>query len=237
MTERYCVYKRVSTVRQGESGLGLEAQQRAVTEFLHSQAGTVVGEFEEVESGKEANRPQLLKAIEQCKLTGAKLLIAKLDRLSRSAHFLLGLEKAGIEFIACDMPHANRLTVGIMALVAQEEREAISRRTKAALGSVNATITREGHYVARSGRSITRLGNPNPPKMRLGSEAGVAAFQANADAFANRVAPSVRALLSAEGSMNKVAARLNEIGVKTARDGAWTAKAVQRVLDRTALAA
>lgn len=230
---KFCVYLRVSTLRQGESGLGLDAQRRAVTEYLNGGAGTVVGEFEEVESGKRADRPELKRAIDLCHLTGAKLLIAKLDRLSRDAHFLLGLEKAGIEFVAADMPHATRMTVGIMALVAQEEREAISRRTKVALQSVKEKIARDGQHVSRAGRSITRLGNPNAPKVRVGSAAGVAAFQAKADAFAERVAPGIGSLLQTEGSLRRVAVRLNEMGVKTARDGVWTAKAVQRVLERT----
>lgn len=230
MAERYVAYFRVSTVRQGESGLGLEAQRRAVSDFLNGAA--VIGEFEEVESGKRNDRPELVKAIALCRLTNAKLLIAKLDRLSRDAHFLLGLEKAGVEFVAADMPFANRLTVGILALVAQEEREAISRRTKAALASVNARIKAEGSYTARSGRVITRLGNDATPSG--GSAAGIAALKASADEFAGRVAPTVKALLAAEGSLNRVAQRLNEMGAKTPRGGIWTAKAVSRVLNRAA---
>lgn len=237
MESRYVAYFRVSTTRQGESGLGLEAQRRAVADFLGGDGGAVVGEFEEIESGKRSDRPELAKAVALCRMTGARLLIARLDRLSRDAHFLLGLEKAGVEFIAADMPFANRLTVGILALVAQEEREAISRRTRAALASVKARIHADGQYAARSGRVLTRLGNPNPPRTSAGSAAGVAAFQANADAFAARVAPTAKALLAAEGSLNRVASRLNEMGVKTARGGVWTAKAVSRVLERQPLAA
>lgn len=234
MTGRYVAYFRVSTTRQGESGLGLEAQRRAVSDFLSGDTGAVVGEFEEVESGKRSDRPELAKAVALCRMTGARLLIARLDRLSRDAHFLLGLEKAGVEFTAADMPFANRLTVGILALVAQEEREAISRRTKAALASVKARIEVDGAYTSRAGRVLTRLGNPNMPKTAAGSAAGVATFQANADAFAARVAPTAKALLAAEGSLNRVAARLNEMHVTGARGGVWTAKAVSRVLDRVA---
>ncbi len=233
MATLYVTYFRVSTVRQGVSGLGLEAQQRAVAEYLSAPDAVVVGEFKEIESGKRNDRPALDAAIERCQQTGARLLIAKLDRLSRDAHFLLGLDKRGVDFVATDMPQANRLTVGIMALVAQEEREAISRRTKAALASINARIGTDGFYIARSGRALTRLGNPNSPKIKVASASGVAAFQAKADAFAASIAPTARALMSSEGSLNRTAARLNQMRVLTARGGSWTPTAVQRILART----
>ena len=120
---KFVSYLRVSTKRQGESGLGLEAQRASVDAWLNGGRWQLVEEHVEVESGKRAdNRPALNKALEACRAYSAKLVIAKLDRLSRDAHFLLGLEKAGVEFVAVDMPHANRLTVGIMALVAEQER-------------------------------------------------------------------------------------------------------------------
>ena len=123
---KFVSYLRVSTARQGRSGLGLEAQRQAVTDWLDGGRWTLVKEFVEVESGKHADRPQLEKALQLCRLLGAKLIIAKLDRLSRDVHFLTGLEKAGIEFVCADMPEANRLTIHIMAVMAQHEREAIS---------------------------------------------------------------------------------------------------------------
>lgn len=126
------------TDRQGKSDLGLEAQRAAVTDFLNGGRWKVLGEFVEVESGKNNDRPQLAAAITACRLYGAKLLIAKLDRPSRDALFLLGLEKAGIEFVCADMPSANRPTIGIMAMVAEEERRMISARTKAALQAAKA---------------------------------------------------------------------------------------------------
>ena len=132
---KFVSYLRVSTARQGRSGLGLEAQRQAVEDFLNGGNWQLVKEFVEVESGKNADRPQLAKAFQLCRLIGAKLVIAKLDRLSRDAHFLLGLEKAGVDFVAADMPQANRLTIGIMAVMAQHEREMISERTKAALAA------------------------------------------------------------------------------------------------------
>jgi DNA invertase Pin-like site-specific DNA recombinase len=108
---RYAAYYRVSTAQQGRSGLGLDAQREAVRVFLDGSAAALAEEFTEVESGKHTDRPQLAQALDACRLTGAILVIAKLDRLSRDAHFLLGLEKAGVEFVAADMPNANRLTV------------------------------------------------------------------------------------------------------------------------------
>ncbi|MET4173882.1 DNA invertase Pin-like site-specific DNA recombinase [Bradyrhizobium sp. LA6.1] len=132
----FVAYYRVSTKGQGRSGLGLEAQQEAVRNYLNGGRWSLAEAFTEVESGKrDDDRPQLAKALQTCRVYGAKLVIAKLDRLSRDAHFLLGLEKAGVDFVAADMPHANRLTVGIMAMVADEERRAISERTKVALAA------------------------------------------------------------------------------------------------------
>lgn len=132
----FVAYYRVSTKGQKKSGLGLEAQQEAVRRYLNDGQSSLVEAFTEVESGKrDDDRPQLARALQTCRVYGAKLVIAKLDRLSRDAHFLLGLEKARVDFVCTDMPHANRLTVGIMAMVADEERRAISDRTKAALAA------------------------------------------------------------------------------------------------------
>jgi DNA invertase Pin-like site-specific DNA recombinase len=118
---KWISYLRVSTGRQGRSGLGLEAQRKAVDDFLDGGNWNLVKEFVEVESGKNSDRLVLAEAFKACRLYGAKLVIAKLDRLSRNAHFLLGLKEAGVDFVCADMPSANRLTVGIMAMVAEEE--------------------------------------------------------------------------------------------------------------------
>ena len=139
-------YYRVSTDKQGRSGLGLEAQQAAVRAFLEGRGWPPLAEFTEVESGRRSDRPELAKAMAACRLYGATLVIAKLDRLSRHAAFLLTLRDAGIEFVACDMPDANRLTVGIMAMVAEDEAERISARTKAALAAAKARGTRLGGF-------------------------------------------------------------------------------------------
>ena len=129
----FVAYYRTSTDRQGRSGLDLEVQRKAVADFLNGGNGRLVAECTEVERSKHADRPALAKALEACRLRRAKLIIAKLDRLSRDAPFLLGLEKAGVDFVAADMPTANRLTVGIMAMVADEERRMISKCTTEAL--------------------------------------------------------------------------------------------------------
>lgn len=139
--KRFIAYYRVSTTRQGGSGLGLEAQKTAVTERVGGGAGRLGGEFLEIGSGRRTDRAQLAAGLQACRQHHATLVIAKLDRLARNAHFLLVLEKAGVDFVACDMPSANRLTLGILALVAEEKARAISARTKAALATAKARGT------------------------------------------------------------------------------------------------
>jgi DNA invertase Pin-like site-specific DNA recombinase len=218
---KFISYLRVSTTKQGQSGLGLEAQRKAVTNFLNGGNWTLLAEFVEVESGKKNDRPELNKALAHCKLTGATLVIAKLDRLSRNAHFLLGLQEAGVHFIAADMPTANELTVGIMALVAQEERKAISARTKAALA-------------AAKERGV-KLGCPNGAAhlRQYGNELGVEAVKRNADERAWKLANVVKEI-QAKGitSLKGIADELNRMGVTTARGGAWYASSVKNLLTR-----
>jgi len=173
----------------------------------------------------------MAKAIELCRLTGAKLLIARLDRLSRDVHFLSGLEKQGIDFVACDMPTANRFTVHIMAAVAQQEREATSARTKAALGSIKDRLDRGETYTSKAGRTVVRLGNPNGMKHSR-PDLGVQAIKAKADEFAARVGPTIQTLRDGELTLDQIAGRLNSMKVPTARGSTWTPTAVKRVLDR-----
>src|SRR5215468_10112218 len=131
----YVNYYRVSTQRQGRSGLGLDAQRATVKSYLDGHHGIELATFTEVESGKVNERPQLEAALRRCRQTRATLLVAKIDRLSRNAAFLLSLRDAGVRFVAADMPEMNETVVGIMAVIAQHEREAISQRTKAALAA------------------------------------------------------------------------------------------------------
>lgn len=231
MSDHFVAYYRVSTIRQGRSGLGLDAQRQAVANYLKDGRWDLVGEFTEVESGKSADRPKLSQAIDLCRLTGARLVIAKLDRLSRDVHFLSGLEKAGIDFVCADMPSANKFTINIMAAVAQQEREATSARTVAALATIKKRIAQEGSYTSRSGRTITRLGNPDGLSS-LRPDLGVAAVKARADEFASRIGPTIQDLRARGLSFQAIADRLNLMRVRTSRGGPWAAMQVKRAVDR-----
>ncbi len=218
---KFVSYLRVSTAKQGESGLGIEAQRKAVLEFLNGGNWELLAEYTETESGKKNDRPKLAKALEHCKLTGATLVIAKLDRLSRNAHFLLGLQEAGVKFVAVDMPTANELTVGIMALVAQEERKAISARTKAALA-------------AAKERGV-KLGCPNGAAhlRQYGNELGVEAIKRGADERASKLTGLVREIQEAGAtSLREIADELNRRSITTARGGKWHASSVRNLLAR-----
>lgn len=217
-------YCRVSTARQGKSGLGLEAQREAVKGYLNGGNCSLVSEFTEVESGKKSDRPELEKALQACRVYGAKLVIAKLDRLSRDAHFLLGLEKAGVDFVAADMPHANRLTVGIMAMVADEERRMISQRTKAALAAAK--------------RRGVKLGGDRGARLtKAARRAGRDAQTAQAQSRAANLTPIIRELqLTGVTTYSAIAKAFNQRSIPTPRNGSgWTATQVARVMSRLAL--
>lgn len=168
MAKNLVAYIRVSTKKQGESGLGLEAQQAAVTAYAASCHGTIIAEAKEVETAKKAttaNRPELAKALARCKLTGATLVVAKLDRLARNVAFTSALMESGVEFVACDMPHANRLTIHIMAAVAEDETRRISQRTKDALARFKA-----GKKIPKRYREL--YGEDNVPAEIVAATAG-----------------------------------------------------------------
>lgn len=218
---RFIAYLRVSTDRQGRSGLGLEAQRAAVTDFLNGGAWTLIAEVVEVESGANDERPELARALALCRAHRAVLVVAKLDRLARDAHFLLGLHKAGVDFLACDMPSANRMTVGIMAVVAEEERRMISARTKAALAAAKARGRVLGGFRGRAGTA------EDAARAR-------AAHKRNADERAEALAP-ILARLDPDGtaSLNALARSLAAENVPTPRGrGAWTPTAVARLRAR-----
>jgi DNA invertase Pin-like site-specific DNA recombinase len=226
---RFVSYLRVSTDRQGRSGLGLEAQRKAVEDYLNGGGWELIAELVEVESGKLNDRPKLREALALCRLHRATLVIAKLDRLSRDAHFLLGLQKelqqAGLRFVAADMPAANELTVGIMAVVAQAERKMISARTKAALAAAKARGKRLG----------------NPANLR-NQEAGRVQGRAKRSAIAAERAADLRPIIadvqaSGAQSLRQIAARLNQRGIPTARGSKWSAVQVKRIFERAGLSA
>jgi DNA invertase Pin-like site-specific DNA recombinase len=214
---KFVAYYRVSTQRQGRSGLGLDAQRTAVRDYLNGGDWTLVSEFTEIESGKLNDRPELTTALAACRVHGAVLVIAKLDRLSRDAHFLLGLDKGGVEFVATDMPNANRLTVGIMALVAQQEREAISARTKAAL-------------LAAKSRG-QKLGRPaNLANRMVGCINSAASRRTKAEAFRNDLLPLAReAMDRGNTSLRAVAEYLNAKHIPARSGGMWSAAQVRRL--------
>ena len=220
-------YLRVSTRKQGQSGLGLDAQRQAIEAYAAQRGATILETFTEVESGRNNARPELARAMHLAKVTGATLLIAKLDRLSRNAAFLLTLRDSGVRFVAADMPDANELTVGIMALVAQQEREAISRRTKEALR-------------AAKSRGV-RLGNPNGAaplrRAQKGNGAALEAIRVVADRHAENLR-AVLAELSAQGvrSLGAVAQALNDRGILTPRGGRWHKSSVRNLTRRLAIA-
>jgi DNA invertase Pin-like site-specific DNA recombinase len=222
---RFISYLRVSTARQGQSGLGLEAQREAIDSYLNGGSWQLLGEYVEVESGKGGgdNRPKLRDALEACKRTGSTLLIAKLDRLSRNVAFISNLMESGVDFTACDFPQANRLTIHVLAAVAEHEREMISKRTKDALRAAKA-------------RGI-RLGSPQnltEEAARRGRVAGAAKRVTKADRFALWIAPTIRAHIDNGLSLKKTAEELNKAGVLTPRGkaGAWTHTAVKNALSR-----
>ena len=205
----YVAYYRVSTQRQGQSGLGLEAQREAVQPY----AADIVAEYTEVESGKRAQRPQLQAALDHCKRIGATILIAKLDRLSRDAGFLFALRDSGVAIKAADMPHASTLEFGIRAVFAQHEREQISERTKAALRAAKA-------------RGV-KLGSPTPS---AGGQATRSRESAALAASYAQAVPLAQELQRAGLSLREVAAVLNRRAIPTARGGAWHASSVRNAL-------
>lgn len=219
---RFVSYLRVSTEQQGRSGLGVEAQRKAVADYLNGGSWELTGEFVEVESGKRDDRPQLAAALAACRARRATLVIAKLDRLSRDAHFLIGLQKAGVDFVAVDAPHADRFTVGVLALVAQKEREMISERTKAALAAARARGIKLG------GRREGAL-----PNKAEGAARSVEVRKAKADQVAADLQPIIDSI-QAKGitSATGIARELNAMGIDTPRGGKWQAVSVQRLMAR-----
>ncbi|WP_323795153.1 recombinase family protein [Nisaea sp.] len=211
---RYIAYYRVSTARQGQSGLGLEAQQTAVRSFVNADA-EILEEFVEIESGRRNDRPRLLEALAACRRHKAVLIIAKLDRLARNVAFVSNLMEAGVDFVAVDMPHANRLTVHILAAVAEHEREMISQRTKAALAAAKA-------------RGV-RLGNPTGNPAGLEKARQRASEQARKHALkAQEVIEEIRS--AGLKSYRQLAKALNARGVESPRGGIWYAGSVQRLM-------
>lgn len=221
---KFIAYYRVSTKVQGESGLGLEGQRAAVTRFLNGGRWELVQEVVEIESGKRNDRPKLAEALRLCRIYNAKLLIAKLDRLSRNVLFISSLMESGVKFTAVDMPEATDMTIHILASVAQGEAKAISDRTRVALAAAKERGTQLGGLRSNSA-AIHTLGNAQSVKVR----------HARAVKRANDLLPIVEQA-KAEGAMTlrEIAAFLNQKNVPTPRGGEWSAVQVKRILDRAA---
>lgn len=220
---KFVSYLRVSTGRQGRSGLGLEAQRVSVTDYLNGGDWQLVAEVVEIESGKDNERPELQRAFDLCRDYGAKLVVAKIDRLTRDAAFLLSLRDAGVDFVAADMPDANRLTVGIMALVAEQEREAISKRTKDALAAAKARGVQLGAY--RDGQFVGRAGTEEDAQ-----RAREARVRASAVFARDKQRLLQEANSDGSASLQAIARWFNDHGVRTPSGrGQWTATAVRRL--------
>ena len=216
----FVTYLRVSTDRQGKSGLGLEAQRAAVLDHVAGK-GEIAAEYVEIESGKRNERPQLARAMAEAKRIGAVLLIAKLDRLARNVAFIANLLESGVEIAAADMPEANRFLLHIMAAVAEHEAQAISDRTRAALAAAKARGVALGWSMP--GRS---------DEQRQAARKGAACNAQKADQHATNVLPVIHQIAARGASLRQIADELNVRGIKTARGGLWYAATVRNMFAR-----
>lgn len=211
MEGSFVAYYRVSTDRQGRSGLGLDAQRKAVADYLNGGRWKLLAEFTEVETGKRNDRPELARALALCRKRKAKLVIAKLDRLSRNVAFIATMMDSKVEFVAVDNPHATRLTLHILAAVAEHEREMIAARTKAALQAAKARGVRLG---------------------RNGVDNLAPAYRAEALDRATALKPILEELRGTNLSARAIAHELNQRGTPTPKGGKWHAATVLRLLER-----
>ena len=217
---QYVIYTRVSTAEQGRSGLGLEAQQRDIQLFLTNYSEVpweIAGEFQDVQSGGDDDRPQLRAALDQCRRTGAELLVAKLDRLSRKVSFIAQLmDDPKVRLRVATMPQADKFQLHIYAALAEQERDFISARTRAALKAAKARGT--------------KLGGLRDTTMRRN-----VAIQQKATSEAQKLLQTIGPMRDAGQTLEAIAAALDRLGVATSRGGKWTAKQVSRVLARSRL--
>ncbi len=218
--KRYIAYYRVSTQKQGADGLGISAQQTTVREWLKSHGGVLLEEFTEVESGRKVNRVELQKAITDCQLKKATLIIAKIDRLSRNATFMFQLQDSKLDIVACDCPEMDKFTVRLLAVFAEREAELISQRTKAALAEKKAQGVKLGGW---RGCAVCEKAVQSAVQSRI----------AKADDYAEKIAGKLHRAQNEGLSLNAIARRMIAEGVRTPRGGInWTARTVKNVLDR-----
>jgi DNA invertase Pin-like site-specific DNA recombinase len=229
MVKPIVAYYRVSTKRQGESGLGLEGQRMAVEQYVSSQGATLAGSYTEVESGKKSDRPQMARALAHARRMNATLVVAKLDRLARNVAFTSTLMDSGVEFVCCDQPHATRLTIHILAAVAEDEARRISERTKTALAAAKARgvklgSAREGHWTGREDQRRAGL-------VKAQAMAAEARRKAADEAYIDLV-PDMQEMRDSGLSLRAIAARLNGQGHRTRRNKLWNPMQVRNVLQR-----
>lgn len=224
MSEKFVVYYRVSTNKQGKSGLGLDAQKKTVMDFLNGHGYEIAGELTEIESGGKDDRPELKKAVAACHLKKARLIVAKLDRLSRDLGFITQLQKSGVRFVVAEMPDATELTIHIYAALAQHERKLIGQRTKQALEAAKERGVQLGNPCLRRGEQI-----PGSGDTEQANEARIA----KADDFAQAVSAVIEEIKTqGAASLRQIACKLNDEGYKTAKGGVWHATSVARILKR-----
>ncbi len=227
--KKIVTYFRVSTKKQGKSGLGLEGQQSAVHDYISQNEGVLVGTYIEIETGKSKTRPELLKAIAHAKRSKSTLVVAKLDRLARNVAFTSALMEAKVDFVACDNPYATKFSIHILAAVAELEAEQISQRTKSALAEAKKKGTklgsnREGHWTGKEEQRQAGL-----------AKARISAAKANRAAFDGEYSdllPIVKQLHESGSSLQTIATHLNELGHTTRRGKLWNRMQVSRVLQR-----
>lgn len=227
MKGKFITYFRVSTADQGKSGLGLAAQRKTVMDYLNGGNHQILDEFQEIESGGNNNRPALQKAIRDCELKGARLIVAKLDRLSRDLHFITTLQESKVKFVVAEMPDATELTIHIYAAMAQHERKVIGERTKAALERKKAEGTKLGN---------PHLGKNKIPTMKMVNNPAGDTTNAResrkkkADDYARKIYDVIQGFETT--SLRETAKALNNAGYETARGGKWQATSVKRIFDR-----
>ncbi len=227
--QKSIAYYRVSTKKQGESGLGLEGQVAAVADYVQRNDRKLLSEYTEVETGKSKTRPELLKAIAHARRSKATLVVAKLDRLARNVAFTSALMEAKVDFVACDNPHANKFTIHILAAVAEHEAEQISHRTKVALAAAKARgkklgSARPGHW---KGRESQRLAGLTKAREAAAEAHRVAATESYAD-----LVPLIKSLRDQGDTLEAIANELNAMGHTTRRGKSWSRAQVSRVLKR-----
>jgi DNA invertase Pin-like site-specific DNA recombinase len=227
-TGKYVAYYRVSTLKQGATGLGMDAQRETVTQWINGGNWEMIGEFVEVESGKKNDRPQLAAAIALCKKKKATLVVAKLDRLGRNLAFIANLMESKINLVVADQPAVNNFTLHILAAVAEQERIDISKRTKAAL----AALKKKG--VTKAGKKIDRLGQQNDAILRDMGHNGHATQSAIAQQFADNTLPIIEQIQAAGlKTLREIATALHARGIKTSTGRAdWHPQQVKSILDR-----